>query len=85
MNGTDDFWLNLARLADCYADYGSTAAERAARAMVQFEALPRASQREILSSLRGLAYQLPDLYTIFAASASRRGIFEDDTSRKEAG
>jgi hypothetical protein len=52
--------------------------------MWQFEAMPHVAQREILSSLRGLAYQLPDLYTIAAASANRSGIFEgDDTHRKE--
>ena len=86
MNGADDFWLNLARLADSYADCGPTAAARAARAMLQFEAMPRVAQREILSSLRSLAYQLPDLYTISAGSANRMGIFEsDDTNRKGAG
>src|SRR5688500_11890678 len=86
MNGADDFWLNLARLADSYADCGSTAAERAARALRQFESMPRVAQREILLSLRSLAYQLPDLYTISSASANRRDIFEsDDTNRKDAG
>lgn len=86
MNGAEDFWLNLARLADSYEDCGSTAAARAARAMIQFEAMPRVAQREVLSSLRGLAYQLPDLFTIAEASANRRGIFEsDDTKRKDAG
>jgi hypothetical protein len=54
--------------------------------MWQFEAMPRVAQREILSSLRSLAYQLPDLYTIAAASASNRGICEcDDMTRKDAG
>jgi hypothetical protein len=70
MNGADDFWLNVARLADSYADCGTTAAERAARVMRQFEAMPRVAQREVLLSLRSLAYELPDLYTISAASAA---------------
>jgi hypothetical protein len=86
MNGADDFWIDLARLADSYADCGSTAAARAACAMNQFEAMPLVAQREILASLRSLAYQLPDLYTIAAASVNRRRILEsDDTIRKDAG
>jgi hypothetical protein len=69
MSNADDFWLNLARLSDSYADCGSTAAQRAARALSQFEDMPHVAQREVLVALRDLAFQLPDLYTIAAARA----------------
>jgi hypothetical protein len=67
MNGNDEFWLHLTRMADAYSDGGLTHAERAACALEHFQQMPYVAQREVLESLRSAAYQLPDLYTIVAA------------------
>ena len=71
MTSADDFWLNVVRLADSYADGGSTSAERSSIAMRQFDDMPRVAQVEVLKALRHLAYELPDLYAVAAARPQR--------------
>ena len=67
MKSANDFWLNLARMADSYGQGGLTHSERIATAMQQFDHMPPVVQREVLAALRSAAYQLPDLYSIAAA------------------
>jgi hypothetical protein len=74
MKSENDFWISLNRLADAYANRGLTASERAASVLSQFEEMPPLAQREVLEALRGLAYQLPDLYTVIAARVYSREI-----------
>jgi hypothetical protein len=63
----NDFWLNLSRTADAFNEGGLTTQERMSAVMGQFEQMPHLAKREILSALRSLAYQLPDLHTVASA------------------
>jgi hypothetical protein len=85
MSGTDDFWLHLVRLADAYDASGLTTQERAARALQKFHQMPHLAQREVLAALWSMANQLPDLYTITAATALKERMERAQDKQSEAG
>jgi hypothetical protein len=59
---SNEFWLNLHRLAGALDAEGLTSQERTANVVEQFREMPRVVQRELLEDLVRLVVYLPDVY-----------------------
>ena len=70
MPSTNEFWLNLHRMAESYDSEGLTADERATNIVDQFRAMPLIAQRQVLGELLRVITYYPDLYPLVVAAAN---------------
>jgi hypothetical protein len=84
MDGDENFWLHLTRLADSYQAGGATPAERAAAALLQFNDMPPAVQREVLVAMRSAVTELADLYAVAAAKSDGAGLGSERRGKARA-
>jgi hypothetical protein len=60
---TNDFWLQVHRLATAYEAEGETAADRYEQILAQFHDMPPIAQREVVADLLRLTVHVPSIYS----------------------
>lgn len=84
MSTSNDFWLNVHRLAQSYDREGGTLDERTRSIEQKLTEMPHLAQREVLLELCRLVTHLPDLYSaVLAASSEMQRARTEDIRQHE--